>query len=154
MTISPHSICSRISTKTNIPFIQYFDWKQDVNDLNWYINYNLQKHFHLTIILPDPRKYGDEVSISSENVVEDYDCCLRNHGLQWGCMDTEADEYILFIHRVADINEIESAVNAIGFDYYEYVNYMYCCSKTYNNVVYKKCGIQLFMHSTSTFTVT
>ena len=105
--------------QADLSFITYFDWKQDVIDLATYIHRAAKRHYALDIVLPDPHAYGTEASISTENVFEDYDQCLRNHQLQLGFIDTDADEYLLFIHYIADIDAIESAVHAIGYAYYE-----------------------------------
>ncbi len=105
--------------KTGMSFITYFDWKQDVNDLATFIQLAAKRHYTIDIALPDPYSYGSEASISTENVFEDYDQCLRNHNLQLGFIDTDSDEYILFIHPTAAIDEVELAVNIIGYEYYE-----------------------------------
>lgn len=105
--------------KEQLFFIKFFDWKQDVNDLEYFIDNAVQKHFELSISLPNSQVYGEDASISSANVLNDYDDCLRVYGLQIGCIDTESDEYVLFVHKIEVINCIDEAVQIIGFDYYE-----------------------------------
>lgn len=99
---------------------QYFDWKQDVQDLEHFIHSALTTHFETSIRLPYPLTYGTNASISSEGVFEDYDQKLRDIGLQLGCIDTDSDEYVLVIHRIDDIVEIAQAALDIGMDYYEF----------------------------------
>jgi len=105
--------------KLDLFFIKYLDWKQDIKDLVWIVSTSLHKHFNLTIDLPNPLDYDENASISSPNVFNDFDECLRNYDLQIGFIDLGSDEYIIFIHKVEDIDIIEVAVNNIGFDYYE-----------------------------------
>lgn len=105
--------------KEQLFFIKFFDWKQDVNDLEYFIYNAVQKHFQLSISLPNPETYGADASISSAHVLNDFDDCLRAYGLQIGCVDTESDEYVLFVHKMEAIDCIDEAIQIIGFDYYE-----------------------------------
>lgn len=100
--------------------LQFFDWKQEVQDLEHFIQLAVTNHFETTVRLPHPSTYGTEASISSEGVFEDYDQKLRDIGLQLGCIDTDSDEYILVIHRIDDIEAIAQAALDIGMDYYEF----------------------------------
>lgn len=90
-----------------------------LNDLEYFIDRAVQKHFGLSISLPNSEVYGADTSISSADVLNDYDDCLRTYGLQIGCIDTESDEYVLFVHKIEAIDCIDEAVQIIGFDYYE-----------------------------------
>lgn len=105
--------------KNQFHCLRFFDWKQDVQDLESFIKTALKTHFETTISLPNAEKYGEDASISADHVFDDYDESLRSFGLQLGFIDTESDEYIIMIHKTTDIDEIEQAVNSIGFDYFE-----------------------------------
>lgn len=105
--------------KEHLFFIKFFDWKQDVIDLEYFITKAVEKHFKISINLPNSEGYGTEACLSSEHVLSDYDTCLRAYGLQLGCIDTESDEYVLFVHEIIALDTIEQAVQLIGFDYYE-----------------------------------
>lgn len=105
--------------KEQLFFIKFFDWKQDVNDLEYFIDKAVQKHFELSLSLPNSETYGAGASISSAHVLNDFDDCLRAYGLQIGCIDTESDEYVLFVHKMEAIDCIDEAIQIIGFDYYE-----------------------------------
>jgi len=73
----------------------------------------------LTIDLPKQQDYGNNVSVSFENVFKDFDQPLRKEGLQIGFIDTQSDEYVIFIHKIADRQKIEKSVQKIGYKYFE-----------------------------------
>lgn len=49
----------------------------------------------------------------------DYDNALRRKGFQLGFIDVECDEYVIFVHRTADRDKAEDAVQRIGYRYRE-----------------------------------
>ena len=49
----------------------------------------------------------------------DYDKALRKRGLQFGFIDTQSDEYVIFIHRIEDRLKAEEAVNKLAYKYHE-----------------------------------
>ena len=103
----------------NLHFIMSLDWKSAIEDLEWRVENSLNNNFNLSIDLPKPENYGDEASISFENVFEDFDKPLRNIGLQIGFIDTQSDEYVIFLHKLSDKEKVENAINKIGYKYYE-----------------------------------
>ncbi len=100
-------------------FIMSLDWKQDIETLEWRLENSLKKNFNLSIELPNPVNYGERASVSYDNVFEDYDKPLREKGLQIGFIDTQSDEYVIFIHQIAKENIIENLINNLGYNYYD-----------------------------------
>lgn len=107
------------SDKQNLFFIMSLDWKQDIETLQWRLANSLSNNFNLSIELPNPKNYEERASVAFDNIFEDYDKPLRNNGLQMGFIDTQSDEYVIFVHKVDNREKVESAVNKIGYKYYE-----------------------------------
>jgi hypothetical protein len=107
------------SDEQNLFFIMALDWKQDIETLEWRLKNSLYKNFGLSIELPNPTNYEKLASVSFENIFEDYDKPLRNQGLQMGFIDTQSDEYVIFVHKLNDREKIKNAVNKIGYKYYD-----------------------------------
>jgi hypothetical protein len=103
--------------QNGIHFIMALDWKQAVKDLVWRIKSSLQHNFNLTIALPDPITYGARASVSFPNVFKDFDNSLRIQNFQIGFIDTDADEYVIIVHRISDEPEIVEGVKQIGYRY-------------------------------------
>jgi hypothetical protein len=105
--------------KRELFFIMALDWKQDIETLEWRLKNSLTKNFNFFIDLPKAENYEERVSVSYDNVFEDFDKPLRNQGLQMGFIDTQSDQYVIFVHRMSDIEKIEKAVSEIGYKYHE-----------------------------------
>jgi hypothetical protein len=103
----------------NLFFIMSLDWKQDIETLEWRIKNSLIENFNVFIDLPNPTNYPTNATISYENVFLDYDNPLRVHDFQIGFIDTQSDEYVIFIHKVNDKERIKQAVHDIGYKYHE-----------------------------------
>lgn len=104
--------------ESHIFFLMGLDWKQDVETLEWRIESALTGNFGMSADLPDFRTYGNK-SISAPSVFADYDNALRREGFQLGFIDVECDEYVIFVHRTADRDKAEDAVQRIGYRYKE-----------------------------------
>ncbi|KFE99008.1 hypothetical protein IX38_18365 [Chryseobacterium luteum] len=107
------------SDKQNLFFIMVLDWKQDIETLQWRLSNSLSNNFDLAIELPNPKNYEQTASVAFDNIFEDYDKPLRNNGLQMGFIDTQSDEYVIFVHKIDDKEKVESAVEKIGYKYHE-----------------------------------
>ena len=107
------------SDKQNLFFIMALDWKQDIETLEWRLANSLTNNFDLSIELPNLKNYGERASVAFDNIFEDFDKPLRSNGLQMGFIDTQSDEYVIFVHKIEDKEKVESAVNKIGYKYYE-----------------------------------
>ena len=107
------------SDKQDLFFIMALDWKQDLETLEWRLTNSLNKNFNLDIDLPNLENYDKRITVSFDNVFEDYDKSLRNIGMQIGFIDTQSDEYVIFVHKTVDRGRVEKAVNKIGYKYFE-----------------------------------
>ncbi|AWK07350.1 hypothetical protein HYN56_04510 [Flavobacterium crocinum] len=105
--------------KNKIHFIMSLDWKASINDLKWRINSSLKDNYGLTIDLPKQEDYEERATVSFDNVFEDFDKPLRNKGIQMGFIDTQSDEYVIFLHKIADKQKVEKSVEKIGYKYHE-----------------------------------
>ncbi|WP_026976975.1 DUF6630 family protein [Flavobacterium tegetincola] len=107
------------SDENKIPFILRLDWKAEIEDLEWALISSLKENFNLSIDLPSSVNYDKKASVSSDNVFEDFDKPLRKNGLQIGFIDTKSDEYIIVMHKISDKGKVVSAVNEIGYEYFD-----------------------------------
>ncbi len=99
-------------------FIIRMDWRDEIENLDWSMQAILKENYaDLAISLP--AGYDEEKTIAHEGVFEEFDKPLRHKGLQLGFIDTQADEYIAIIHKIADKEEVEKAINDIGYKYFE-----------------------------------
>jgi len=107
------------SFEHDMSFIISLDWKEDIETLEWRLANSLSLNFDVFIKLPNPKNYVEEASVAFDNIFEDYDKPLRNKGLQIGFIDTQSDEYVIFVHKIKDKEKVEIAVNKIGYKYFE-----------------------------------
>lgn len=103
--------------RNGIHFIMALDWKQAIGDLVWRVKSALKDNFNVIIELPNPAAYGERASVSYKNVFKDFDSALRPQNFKIGFIDTDADEYVIIIHKTMDENEIVEAVGKIGYGY-------------------------------------
>ncbi len=106
---------------TNIQLLTALDWKEEIEELRLSIILALDLNFDIDFdfIEAGLGSYPDSASISSKDVFLDYDKALRKYGLQIGFIDTQSDEYVIFIHRTKDKLLAEQAVKKIGYKYHE-----------------------------------
>lgn len=101
-------------------FIMGLDWKEAVPDLLWRLRSAAQDNFAIMLNLPESDiTYGANACVSTDHVFTGYDAIVRQTGLQIGFINTESDEYVIVVHRIIDRNEVENAVNKIGYEYFE-----------------------------------
>ncbi len=106
---------------TDIQLLTALDWKEEVEELRLSIILALDLNFDIDFdfIEAGLGSYPDSANISSKGVFLDYDKALRKYGLQIGFIDTQSDEYVIFIHRTKDKLLAEQAVKKIGYKYHE-----------------------------------
>lgn len=105
--------------QNEISFILRLDWKAGIEDLEWVLKSALKDNYNISIDLPNPDDYEENVSISFDNVFEDFDKPLKENGLQMGFIDTQSDEYVIVLHKITDKEKIEKTIKEIGYDYYD-----------------------------------
>lgn len=105
--------------ENNIHFIMSLDWKAAIEDIEWRLNASLQDNFNLSLELPKQGSDEKKASVSFHHVFEDFDAILRKEGLQMGFINTESDEYVVIVHKVADKERVKQAVEKIGYAYAE-----------------------------------
>lgn len=103
----------------SIPFIMALDWKADIETLEWRLQSSIKNNFNTFVELPQPDAYDKKAAVSFDGVLADFDRPLRKIGLQLGFIDTQSDEYVIVVHRVADRHNAEAAVEKIGYRYYQ-----------------------------------
>lgn len=97
-------------------FIICLDWKQEISSLSHGVGYNLTENFDLSIDLPQEDKYGERASVSFDNVFKDFDKAINENGFQLSFIDTNSDQYVVVVHKIEDIEKVESAIQKIGYD--------------------------------------
>jgi len=102
-----------------IHLIMALDWKQEIRDLEWRVSSSLRDNYGLKIELPNPKKYGDNKSVSSPNVFKDFDLAVRKEGFQLSFIDTESDEYVIVVNKITDSDKVSNAIKKIGYNYFE-----------------------------------
>ncbi len=101
----------------NYDFITRLDWKESVEELEFYVKSGLKNnHNGLEIDLPE---YDGNKTVSDDNIFESFNQCLRKYHLQLGFIDTESDEYVFIIHKTSDKIKVEKLINTIGYKYFE-----------------------------------
>lgn len=93
------------------------DWKSEISLLRSKIEQQLAGNFAAEVDLPDPASFGAYASVSKPLVFVAFDEALREFDFQFGFIDTESDEYVLFVHRVEDAAAAREAVEKIGYRY-------------------------------------
>ena len=73
----------------------------------------------LAVAWPDLAAYAPRTPVSAAGVWADFDRSLRAVGWQLGFLETDADEYVFVVHRVADAPAVRAAVQRIGYRYFE-----------------------------------
>ncbi len=67
----------------NVPFILRLDWKAGIEDLEWVLQSSLKENYNLSIDLPNEKDYEEHVSVSCDNVFEDFDKPIRQKDCKW-----------------------------------------------------------------------
>lgn len=90
-----------------------------LEDLEWRLNLALRDNYQLSVAFPQASDFPPGSTLSSDGVLDAFDKPLREHGLQMGFMRTELEEYVIMLHRVADRDKVDKAVQQTGHGYYE-----------------------------------
>lgn len=109
----------RYLDENEIHLIMSLDWKAKVEDLEWRVSHALKDNYGISISLPRAEDFNEQETVSSDGVFEQFDKPLRHVGFQLGFIDTQSDEYVIIIHKTQDKNAVKSAVNNIGYKYFE-----------------------------------
>ena len=109
--------------KNNLSFIMSLSRKQEVQDIEWRIETSLKENFGINIELPDYKTYPKHCTVSSLNIINDYDKPLRDIGYQMGLIDNDSPGFVFLIHKTENRNKIKTLFNTIGHKYYESENY-------------------------------
>lgn len=102
----------------HIFFLMALDHKSDIATLQWRVEKALKHNFAITIKLPDIDQYAASMSISSGHVLQDHNQALESKGFRIGFIDTESDEYVIFIYKIENQEKVEPAVNDLGYQYF------------------------------------
>lgn len=106
------------STEKSLGFIERLDWKQEVGDLILILDDILNKNYN-GLKVDFPKEIGGNTTLFLEDVFGTYNKCLNEHGMQMGFIDTQSDEYVFFVHKVLDRDEVAKLINFIGYNYFE-----------------------------------
>lgn len=102
----------------NIEYLIALDWKEAAEELQLRIVAALKSNFGIDFVGPDMTGYLERTSIYDARVFRDFDEALQKQGFQITFIDTQSDEYVIFIHRTKDKLLAEQAVNKIGYKYF------------------------------------
>ncbi len=97
-------------------FIICLDWKQEISSLTHGVNQIITENFDKQIELPRQEDYGQNASISYNNVFKDFDKEINKIGLQLSFIDTNSDQYVVVVHKIEDLEKAKSAIQKIGYD--------------------------------------
>ncbi len=95
------------------------DRNAPLEDLEWRLSTALHDNYQLKVAFPPESDFPPQSAISSEGVLHAFDKPLREQGLQMGFIDSESDEYVIMVHRVADRDKVEKAVQQTGYGYFD-----------------------------------
>jgi hypothetical protein len=102
--------------QNRIHFIMVLDWKQEITDLVWRVNTSLKDNFNTKIELPNPKKYGDNASISAKGVFIDFDTELKTQDFKLGFIDTDSDQFVITVYKIKDEIAVKDAIKKIGYN--------------------------------------
>jgi hypothetical protein len=105
--------------KVQNDFITTLDWKAGIEDLECALQSVIKNNYGLAVDMPTQKDYEEDASISYDGVFEDFDKPLRKNGLQLGFIYSNSDDYIILVHKVYDRKRVETAINDMGYEYYE-----------------------------------
>lgn len=105
-------------TKNNYCFIEKLDWKQEVEDLELYLEAMVKTNYS-ELKIDFPQTFEKSTNLFLEDVFGTYNNCLKKQGIQMGFIDTQADEYVFFVHKIIHKEEIKNLINLIGYNYLE-----------------------------------
>ncbi|NDV67632.1 hypothetical protein [Dysgonomonas sp. 25] len=102
----------------DIAFIIAFDYKVDVDTLEWELRNSIKVIYDIDIDFPE---YDKKLAAFDKEfkIYKEHNNALNMHGLQGGFIRTQGAEYVIIIHKIADKPEIEKAVSDIGYTYFE-----------------------------------
>ncbi len=99
------------SYEIKIPFIIYLDWKSTADELDEQLREILRLNYpHVKQSLPDMENDTVDMSVSGKIIFEAYNRVLKEDKLQLGFIETNSDDYMLFVHEEKDKETIESII--------------------------------------------
>ena len=102
----------------NIRLFVSMDWKQGVEDLQWHLTAILKENWNLDITLVDAiQHFGQDATVSDEDVFSTYNQALQTHGLNIGQIDTDSDSYVFLVHPLQDQALVRKNVEVLGYQY-------------------------------------
>ncbi len=97
-------------------FIPSLDCKATVEELNTLLENSLGGVLK-GVNLPIEYNYPENVSISHENILSDYQKVLNQYKIQMALLNDGSDTYYVLLHPLDKEHAVEKAVGDIGFDY-------------------------------------
>jgi len=101
----------------NYEFIVGLDGSFPLDEFRYIIEGLLKNNFFkikLNNLYDEPSEFG----IMGTEVFRDFDKDLKKEGLQLGFFDTQSDNYIMFIHKIDNREEIEKLSSKLGLNYF------------------------------------
>lgn len=103
-----------------IAWICALDWKSEIRLLRSKLEQQLAGNSAAEVGLPSPASFGEFSSVSQPMVFVSYGDAFREFDFQFGFIDTESDEYAIFVHRAEDADAAREAVRKIGYSYMDW----------------------------------
>ncbi|MEO6523501.1 MAG: hypothetical protein ABIN91_17590 [Mucilaginibacter sp.] len=110
---------AEFSDQHQIPFIMGLDYRSAIEDLEWRVTTALKHNYDSVIPLPPVSQWPAKTSVSFDGVFKAYIDALKPHGFQMGFIDTQSDEYIIVVFKIAQQPNVASAIGMIGYNYIE-----------------------------------
>jgi hypothetical protein len=110
---------AEFSDQHQISFIMGLDHRSGIEDLEWRVTSALKHNYDTVIPLPPVSEWPVKASVSSDGVFKAYIDALKPHGFQIGFIDTQSDEYIIVVFKIAQQPNVASAVRMTGYNYIE-----------------------------------
>jgi len=102
----------------DINFLMALDWKAAVEELDARIKDTCKSNFKIDFHGPKLSDFPEKTAVYSDGVFVAYDSALQKYGLKLGFIDTQSDEYVIFIHRLEHTQKAIDAVAKLGYRYF------------------------------------
>jgi len=102
--------------EASFSFIRSFDWKALTSELISFIRFALEENYGYIIDI-DETIFNSDSLISNKGVLTSIDNKMNAEGFAIGYLETESDEYVLFVHKFQDKELMKEIGKTIKHEY-------------------------------------
>lgn len=102
--------------EASFSFIRSFDWKALTSELISFVRFALEENYGCIVDI-DTSVFKNDSIISNKGVLTSIDKKLNSAGFALGYLETESDEYVLFVHKFEDKELMKEIGKTIQHEY-------------------------------------